>query len=43
MDPEKAKNIWKVIKTIVELILAALTGALTATTASAAGLLALLS
>lgn len=43
IDPEKTKKIWSLIKTIIELIIAALTGAATAVTADAAGLLALLS
>lgn len=43
ISPDTVKKIWSVIKTIVEVILAALAGAVTATTANAAGFLALLS
>lgn len=39
VDPEKVSKWWKVIKTIVELILAAITGAATATVAQSCGLL----
>lgn len=42
MDTEKVNKIWKVIKTIVEVILAALGGALAGSTAKAAGLIDLL-
>lgn len=40
---KKVRSIWDVIKTVIEIIIAALAGAATATTANAAGLLALLS
>lgn len=39
IDPEKVSKWWKVIKTIVEIILAALSGAATATVAQSCGLL----
>lgn len=39
LDPEKVSKWWKVIKTIVELIIAAITGAATATVAQSCGLL----
>lgn len=41
-NPDTIKKIWSVIKTIVEVIIAALAGAATAHTASAMGLLQLL-
>lgn len=40
-DPEKVRKIWQVVKTIVEVILAAFAGAATAATANACGLLPL--
>lgn len=39
LDPEKVSKWWKVIKTIIELIIAAVTGAATATVAQSCGLL----
>lgn len=39
LDPAKVSKWWKVIKTIVELIIAAITGAATATVAQSCGLL----
>lgn len=39
MDADKIKKIWSVVKTLIEVIIAALAGAATATTAKAAGLL----
>lgn len=39
MDTDKIKKIWQVVKTLIEVIIAALAGAATATTAKAAGLL----
>lgn len=39
MDTEKVNKIWKAIKAIVEIILAAIAGGAAATTAKAAGLL----
>lgn len=39
VDPENVKKWWKVIKTIVELIIAALSGVATATVAQSCGLL----
>ena len=42
-DTSKTVNkIWQLVKTLVEVIIAALAGAATATTANACGLLALL-
>lgn len=38
MNPEKVKKVWDVIKTIVEVILAALGGIATASVANATGL-----
>lgn len=42
IDPEKVSKWWKVVKTIVELIIAAITGAATATVAQSCGLLSTL-
>ena len=39
MNPETIKKIWSVVKTIIEVIIAAFAGAATAHTASAMGLL----
>lgn len=40
---KKVRSIWDIIKTVIEIIIAAIAGAATATTAQACGLLALLS
>lgn len=45
LDPNTGKtvrSVWDIVKTIIEIIIAALAGAATATTAHATGLLALL-
>lgn len=42
VNPEEISKWWKVLKTIIEIILAALGGAATATVAQSCGLLALL-
>lgn len=39
LDPEKVSKWWKVIKTIIEIIIAALGGAATAAVAQSCGLL----
>lgn len=39
INPENVSKWWKVIKTIIELIIAAITGAATATVAQSCGLL----
>lgn len=43
LDPEKLSKWWKVIKTIIEIVLAALGGAATAAVAQSCGLLDTLS
>lgn len=42
LNPDTVKKIWQVVKTIVEVIIAALAGAATGATAKAAGFLAML-
>lgn len=42
MDPDKVSKIWKVVKQIIDLVIAALAGAATASVAQSCGLLALL-
>ena len=42
-DGKKVRNIWDIIKTIIEIIIAAIAGGAAATTANAAGLYAFLS
>ena len=42
LDPEKVTKWWKVVKTIIDLIIAAITGAATATVAQSCGLLSAL-
>lgn len=42
INPEEVSKWWKVLKTIIELILAALSGAATVTVAQSCGLLAFL-
>ena len=43
LDPEKVARIWKVVKQIIEIILAALGGLAAGVSANAAGLTSLLS
>lgn len=41
-DGKKIRSIWDIVKTVLEIIIAAIAGAATASTAQACGLLALL-
>lgn len=38
-DGQKVRNIWDIVKTIIEIIIAAIAGAATGATAKAAGLI----